>query len=250
MYFRYEGLEILNTVITPYEMFKKLNVFLVRHGESVSNALRKKFKEEGKVIDEDQKMEDAKIKLTEKGILQSKEVGKLLANHLNLTSPREISETLVLVSPYERTRETFEHANTFLQFDYNSDNVFVLNDLREQFYGAFNMIDREIKRKNYGKLYDECQKTTLSFFKPQLLGESPADVSARLDSVFNFIEKITTQQNIKNIIIFGHRNVNKCMLMKILNLPAEFYDDFEYDENASIINVKYGKYNDIDFDNQ
>jgi len=30
--------------------------------------------------------------------------------------------------------------------------------------------------------------------------------------------------------------------MNILNLPAEFYDDFDYDENCSVLNICHGKY--------
>ncbi len=247
MYFRYEGLKTLSKVESPYEMFKKLNVLLVRHGESVSNALRKKLKEEGKLLDEDQKMEDAKIELSQNGINQSKVIGEKLSDFLNLSDASEKEKTLVLVSPFERARETFENANEFMQFDFESDNVFVLNELREQSYGAFSMIDREIKRKNYGNIYDECQKSTLSYFKPQFLGESPADVSARLERVSSFIKEIMKKKDIKNVIIFGHRNVNKCLMMNILNLPAEFYDDFEDDKTASVLNVKNGKFNDLKF---
>lgn len=82
MYFRYEGLEILNQVQSPYNLFKKLNVFLVRHSESASNALRAKLKSENALLDEEQVIEDAKIDLTEKGIAQSKDIGRKLNNYL------------------------------------------------------------------------------------------------------------------------------------------------------------------------
>lgn len=61
MYFRYEGLEILNQVQSPYNLFKKLNVFLVRHGESVSNALRAKLKSENALLDEEQVVKTLKL---------------------------------------------------------------------------------------------------------------------------------------------------------------------------------------------
>jgi len=82
MYFRYEGLEILNQVQSLYNLFKKLNVFLVRHGESVSNALRAKLKSENALLDEEQVIEDAEIDLTEKGIAQLKDIGRKLNNYL------------------------------------------------------------------------------------------------------------------------------------------------------------------------
>ncbi len=244
MYYRYEGLEILKQVQSPYELFKKLNVFLVRHGESVSNALRAKFKSENVLLDEDHVIEDAKIDLTEKGITQSKEIGRKLLHYLNANGVDK-HRTLVLVSPYQRARATYEYANEILQFKNNSDNVFVLNALREQAYGAFHMIDREIKKKRYETIYKNCQKNTISYYKPQFLGESPIDVSTRLNGVIDFIEKISKQKDINTVIIFAHKNVNKCMLMNILNLPAEFYDDFDYEENCSVLHVCHGKYKEI-----
>ena len=245
MYYRYEGLEILNQVQSPYNLFKKLNVFLVRHGESVSNALRAKLKSENVLLDEDQVIEDAKIDLTEKGIAQSKDIGRKLNNYL-VANGIDKGKTLVLVSPYQRARATYEYANEILQFENNSDNVFVLNALREQAYGAFHMIDREIKKRKYETIYQNCQKNTISYYKPQFLGESPMDVSTRLNTVTDFIEKISKQKDIQNVIIFAHKNVNKCMLMNILNLPAEFYDDFDYDENCSVLNICHGKYKKIE----
>ncbi len=246
MYYRYEGLEILNKVRSPYALFKKLNVFLVRHGESVSNALRTKLKSENVFLDEDQVIEDAKIDLTEKGVAQSREIGKKLFDYLT-TNGIDKDKTLVLVSPYQRARATYEYANESLHFDNDSDHVFVLNALREQAYGAFHMIDREIKKQKYGTIYENCQKNTISFFKPQFLGESPIDVSTRLNGVIDFIEKIFQQSDIETVVIFAHKNVNKCMLMNILNLPAEFYDDFDYDENCSVLNIYHGKFQKLKF---
>lgn len=110
MYFRYEGLEILNQLQSPYNLFKKLNIFLVRHGESVSNALRAKLKSENALLDEEQVIEDAKIDLTEKGITQSKDIGRKLNNYL-AANGIDKGKTLVLVSPYQRARATYEYAN-------------------------------------------------------------------------------------------------------------------------------------------
>lgn len=246
MYYRYEGLEILNKAQSPYELFKKLNVLLVRHGESVANALRAKLKNENVFLDEDQVIEDARIDLTDKGVVQSREIGQKLRDYFSF-SGIDKDKTLVLVSPYQRARATYEYANEVLQFENDSDQVFVLNALREQAYGAFHMIDSEIKKQKYGTIYKNCQKNTLSFYKPQFLGESPIDVSTRLNEVMDFIENIARQQDINTVIIFAHKNVNKCMLMKILNLPAEFYDDFDYDENCSVLNICHGKYKKVAF---
>lgn len=239
MYYRYSGLNDILKAKSPYSVFDGLNVFLLRHGESQGNALQAKLKAEGKELGEEQQLEDAKIKLTKKGIQQSKDLGKALAAELDLQSERD--KTLVLVSPFERARESFEAANQFMKFDCLSNNVFVIEELKEQSYGAFSMIDSQVKQREFGKIYSECQKSSLPFYKPQFLGESPSDVLVRCENVIRFIEEQVRAREIKNVIIFGHRNVNRCLLIKILNLPSLIYDDLG-NLNGNFLQIKNGKF--------
>ena len=242
MYYRYKDVKILEKAITPYDFLKQMDILLIRHGESESNALRKKLKEEGKSLVEDLKIEDATIKLTNLGEKQAVELGKRLKG---IIDEEHISKEniLVLISPYERARQTFEIANKYLKFDEEKDNIFVLNSLREQFYGAFHMISKDVKKIEYGKIYEECQRNKISFYKPQFLGESPAQVADRAYNVINFIKEYAKNSEINKVFVFAHGNINRCMLMNILNLPAEFYDDFEMSDNTSIIDIRNGKYN-------
>ena len=156
-------------------------------------------------------------------------------------------DVLVLISPYIRTRETFEIANQFLNFNENSNNIIILNSLIEQFFGAFHMISKDVKKQLYEKVYSECNRNTVSYFKPTFLGESPFDVCNRLWNAIYFIKDYTKKNLIKNVFIFGHGNSNRCMLMNLLNLPPEFYDDFPKMGNSSIIQVKNGKYHEFHF---
>ena len=48
MYYRNSGLDMLEHVQSPYSYIKKLNILLIRHGESECNALQGNFKELGK----------------------------------------------------------------------------------------------------------------------------------------------------------------------------------------------------------
>lgn len=242
MYYRYKDTKILEEIVTPYDFLKELDVLLIRHGESEVNDLRKRLKEENKSITEDMKIEDATIKLSELGEKQSIELGKNIKEYIE---KEKISRDriLVLVSPYERARQTFEIANKYMGFDEKNDNIFVLNSLREQFYGAFHMISKDVKQEEYSKIYEECQRNKISFYKPQFLGESPAEVADRVYNVLNFIKQYCENKKIDKVFIFAHGNINRCIMMNILNLPAEFYDDFEMGENTSIINIKNGKYN-------
>lgn len=116
-----------------------------------------KFECEGNLLDEEQQIEDAIIGLSDKGQKQAVQIGNILKEYIGNNFIKE-NECLILVSPYKRVRKTFELANSILNFNEKSDNIYVLNTLREQFYGAFHMISREIKKRNYGKIYDECQK--------------------------------------------------------------------------------------------
>ena len=241
MYYRYNGLDILEKAKTPYSYIEKLNILLIRHGESEVNALQADYKNSGKPLTEDLKIEDALVKLTSNGIEQANQLGISLKNYMQ---EQHISnnDVLVLVSPYQRARQTFEIANKHLGFAESADNVVVLNSLIEQFFGAFHMISRDVKKEVYSKIYEECIRNSITYFKPTFLGESPFDVCNRLWNAIYFLRDYTQENNVKNVFIFGHGNANKCMLMNLLNLPPEFYNDFPKATNSSIININNGKF--------
>ncbi len=71
MYYRYSNLDILKETKTPYPYIEKLNILLIRHGESEVNALQADYKSLGKPLTEDLKIEDALVKLTSVGIEQA-----------------------------------------------------------------------------------------------------------------------------------------------------------------------------------
>ena len=206
--------------------------------------MQSKAKVEGIEIKEEEKIEDSIIELSEKGKEQAEKLGEKLNNYIKNNKIKK-ENSLILISPYKRARSTFEIVNQKLKFDENKEGVFVLNSLREQSYGAFHMISKETKKQEYGKIYNECQRIKSSYYKPQFLGESPAEVSDRLWNVCQFIKEYSEENNIENVFIFGHGNVNRCMLMNLLNLPPEFYDDFKRGSTASIINIKKGMYNEM-----
>ena len=244
MYYKYNETDLLKKAKTPYSYIEKLNILLIRHGESEVNAMQENYKNMGKPLTEDLKIEDTFVKLTNNGINQAKQLGISLKNYM-LKNKISNNDVLILISPYERARQTFEIANKHLKFETNSNNIFILNSLIEQFFGAFHMISRDVKKEIYPKIYKECTRNSLSYFKPTFLGESPFDVSNRLWNAIYFLRDYTQENNTKNVFIFGHGNANKCMLMNLLNLPPEFYNAFPKATNSSIINVKNGKFNKI-----
>ena len=68
-------------------------LYLVRHGESIQNV----------GINQELRMPDHAIYLTEKGMQQASNAGKFIAQHLDGVPSSNI---VMWVSPYKRTRET------------------------------------------------------------------------------------------------------------------------------------------------
>ena len=112
--------------------------------------LQADYKSLGQPLTEDLKIEDAFVKLTSVGIEQANQLGITLKKYMQ---EQHISnnDVLILVSPYERARQTFEIANKHLGFIENAQNIVVLNSLIEQFFGAFHMISRDVKKAAYPK---------------------------------------------------------------------------------------------------
>lgn len=242
MYYNYNGLNILEDAISPYSFIKKLNIFLIRHGESECNKLQDFYKSQNQPLTEDLKMEDSLIKLTKLGKEQAQNLGINLNNYINANQISK-NNSLILVSPYKRARETFEISNEYLKFNINSNNIYVLNSLAEQFFGAFNMISNDVKKEVYGKIFEECNKITTKYFKPTFLGESPFDVCNRLwNAIFFIKDYLEENPKTQNVFVFGHGNANKCMLMNLLNLPPEFFGEFPKVPNSSILNINHGRF--------
>ncbi len=240
MYYRYNDIKNLKSIETPYNFIKKLDIFLIRHGESEGNILQKKVIDTQIDVKPEERIDDIRIKLTKNGEDQAKEVGKKL-NKIIEDKKIDKSKILVLVSPYERSRSTFEIANKELKLDMK--NIFVLNSLREQSFGAFDFINHQKKLNTYGREYAEYTRNSLKFFRQQYLGESPAEVYDRSNSILFFIKEYVEHNSVENIFIFGHGCINRILLMNFLNLPPEFYDNYDLPENASIIKIEKGKWN-------
>lgn len=237
MYYRYKNKEVLKELKSEYPFLHNVNIYLTRHGESQGNVMQDKVINEQANILPEERIADYKLNLTLKGEKQAKILGKNI-NEIITKNNMDKEKILVLVSPYERTRKTFEIANGIIGFDFKK--IFVLNSLREQSFGAFDFVSRKRKKSEYPREYSEYIRNDLHFFRQQYLGESPADVCDRLYQVLFFIKEYLEKNSIENIFIFGHGCANKCLIMDIFNLPPEFYDDFQMNTNCSIICIEKG----------
>jgi 2,3-bisphosphoglycerate-dependent phosphoglycerate mutase len=170
-----------------------MQLFLIRHGESLANCARKKAEaEQSLTIDFDGREQD--VLLSERGKVQAENVGKFFAN-------QTIKPTIIFSSPYARTRETTRHLITSA----NLQNTQPLYDerLRERELGIFDQLTKLgamqrfpqecVKREHYGKFY----------YRP-LGGENWADVALRVRSFWRDLRQDFAD---KTVVIVTHEVV-------------------------------------------
>jgi broad specificity phosphatase PhoE len=169
------------------------NLYLVRHGQSEGNLVRKKFEETNDEMffsDEFLGLHESQYKLTELGIEQAKKAGLwFLENNKN-------SFDRMLVSNNVRAMQTAAYlslpeANWMIDFN-----------LRERDGGLFNVITpskRDLVYSDQQKFYN----TQPFLFRPPQ-GESLADVCQRIKIV---IDTLGRECDGKNVVIVCHGHV-------------------------------------------
>lgn len=200
-------------------------IILVRHGNSVAN----------NNYDILQRIPDNKIYLSEKGIKQAKEAGKRLKEILGNESIE------FYVSPYTRTKETYEYI--LESFKENKTSCNFVTSLREQEYGNLQSeMDRQFKE----------QKEVGIFFYRFKNGESGADVHARMSIFLQYLFRRILSIDYHrwdNIIVVSHELAIKYFVMNFLNLAITEYDNIKNLDNAQYLIIEkneHGKYKFID----
>lgn len=157
-----------------------MNLFLVRHGESVGNVNQLEYF----------KTEDSKIPLTSKGRTQSHLAGREILDKLNTWC----QPTLVVNSPYLRTSQTADEICKVFQA--NKSFMFTRAEnplLYERSWGALRDLVKNRKHT----------KDDFSFFSRPANGESFADVYTRVSLFFNsYINQVKHIH--KTIIVVTH----------------------------------------------
>ena len=189
------------------------NIYLIRHGFTPANNANYNNQRGLSQIASDENMPlDKKY-----GINQALELGIFL-NGIS-------GKTLILVSPYKRTRETLQYAMQNMNGEYK---IMIVDDLREINAGACYAKTRdEIIEENEDALefFEKIKKNPLS--TPYIDGESWYDVR---DRVLDISSKIVKYSEIyDNVFIFAHGSVNK-WIFYIIN--GYFYD---YQKNCEVI---------------
>ena len=196
-------------------------IILVRHGNSEANNNYDILKN----------VPDNKVHLSEKGIKQAKEAGKRLKQLLGNESIQ------FYVSPYTRTKETYENILESLKSNHTS--CIYVPDLREQEYGN---LQSEMERQ-----FKEQKEVGIYFYRFKN-GESGADVHARMNIFLQYLfRRILAIDYLSwdNIIIVSHALTIKFFIMAFLNLPVNEFDNIKQLDNAQYLVInknKFGKY--------
>lgn len=196
-------------------------IILVRHGNSVAN----------NNYDILQRVPDNKVHLSEKGIKQAKEAGQRLKQIIGNESIQ------FYVSPYTRTKETYE--NIMESFHDNYTVCLYVTSLREQEYGN---LQREMDKQ-----FEEQKKVGVFFYR-FVNGESGADVHARMSIFLQYLFRRILSidyHSFDNIVIVSHELTIKFFMMNFMNLPVTELDNIKKIDNAQFWTLEkneYGKY--------
>lgn len=187
-----------------------MKIFLIRHGESIQNVK----------INNDLKLPDNKVYLTDNGKEQANAAGQFLLEYINENNI-DISHARMWVSPYTRTRETASIINQILGVkDVKEDYALV-----EQRYGLFSDKSIEQIKKMFPvefEFYDNYYQNDSKFYVKFPMGESPFDVSIR---VRLFLETIfrDKENGIDTLFVITHVTVLRCFLMNYFHYSPEWF---------------------------
>ena len=195
-----------------------MKLFLIRHGESIQNTKESYEKS----------IPDHLVTLTEKGKEEAKEAGLFLQEYIK-NHDIDLSNSIMWVSPFIRTRETSKIINEYL-------NVPILKEdylLIEQRYGLFCSKEipqiKELYPKEF-EFYDNYYHNNGKFYAILPQGESPMDVAIRTRM---FLEMIKAN-NDNPVFIVSHGTAIKTMVMNYMHYSPEWFNLEPKPENCSI----------------
>ncbi|MDO4555471.1 MAG: alpha-ribazole phosphatase [Lachnospiraceae bacterium] len=173
----------------------KMELYLVRHGETLWNRERKYYGH-------------SDIGLTQDGIAQAQEIGRF--------TQKTVFDK-VIVSPLLRAKET---AKELTNQDYITD-----ERLMEQNFGLFEGHTYEELKKEYPKELDDWNSNFTNYCIPE--GESFSMVRERADS---FLEDLKKESG--KILLVAHKGTFGHILASLLHLPVEGYWHFVFEQGT------------------
>lgn len=196
-----------------------MNIFLIRHGESIQNV--------GCNI---QNLPDFKVTLTENGKNDAKLCGEFLKEYCTENNIDTTSATL-FVSPFERTRQTAKIVNEYLNIPNIKEDALLI----ERQYGLFDNLTYE-ERAKYKDAYDFqnwMYQNGGNFYTKFPLGESNFDVFVRARFFLETLSHEIKTGN-ENFFIVSHGGFLKCLQMAYFNYSPEWFCEELYMNNCDV----------------
>ena len=186
-------------------------IWLVRHGESAGNVARHEAELRGSLkVKSPQR--DIDVPLSERGERQARATGKWFACVDNNECP-----TVVIASPYVRTRETARLLLEESGIDL-TETAFITDErLREKEFGIFDMLTKQGVKEKYPDQY-EMRNALGKFYHRPPGGESWCDVILRLRSMVN---SLRLEYSGERVLIVTHEVVISCFRYLLENMTEE-----------------------------
>jgi broad specificity phosphatase PhoE len=201
---------------------KPKRIILIRHGESEGNVDRLIYKSKP----------DYALLLSDRGIAQAKEAGKELKKIIGE------EKAFFYVSPFWRTRETFEYIAA--ELDRKKIHWIEEPRIREQEWG-------HLRSPEEGALIEKDRDAYGTFYFRIPDGESAADVYDRVsDFLGTLYRDFEKEECSENVIIITHGMAIRLFLMRWFHWTVEEFEVIANPKNCEIIvmekheNNKYG----------
>ena len=195
-----------------------MKIFLIRHGESMQNT-----KENYSIG-----LPDHKVYLTDKGKEEARLAGEFLKKYIE-ENDIDLSNSVMWVSPYTRTRETASIINEILGIKRVKEDITLI----EQQYGLFSDKEIETIKEYYPEqfaYYDNYYQNEGKFYAKLPQGESPYEVALRtklfIDTIYRDKEDV--------LFVVSHGATIKTIVMNYFHYSPEWYSKEPTPGNCSI----------------
>lgn len=190
---------------------KPKRIILIRHGESEGNIDRLVYKSKP----------DYALALSEKGIRQAKDAGHRLKEIIGN------EKAFFYVSPFWRTRETFE--NIAGEFDLGKISWTEEPRIREQEWG-------HLRSPEEGALIEKDRDAYGTFYFRIPDGESAADVYDRVSDFFGSLHRDFEKEELpENVVIITHGMAIRLFLMRWFHWTVEEFEVIANPANGEIV---------------
>jgi broad specificity phosphatase PhoE len=186
-------------------------IWLVRHGESAGNVARQEA-EAHRSLKVKLPQRDIDVPLSSLGERQARALGKWFAGLGDEEKP-----TVVISSPYVRTRETVRLMLEETGIDLEKTAFITDERLREKEFGIFDRLTKQGVREKYPEQY-EMRNALGKFYHRPPGGESWCDVILRLRSMVNSLRLEFAGER---VLIVTHEVVISCFRYLLENLTEE-----------------------------